>query len=275
MEELLSRPEAFIQTGTSLKSMFMLLALSAARLYALVQIFPPMGDQGLQGAVRNGIVLLMALFIAWGQPAAVVADIDTFQLAGLVIKECMLGLVLGFAASIVFWVAEAAGALIDNQAGYNSVQQSNPMSGSESTPIGNVMAQLAQSVFWMLGGFTVLMAVVFQSYAWWPMGKMLPDGFAMLPGFLEQYVTYLMRMTVTLAAPVLMVLVLIDVGFGLIAKTAEKLEPNNLAQPIKGAVALLMVSLLVAVFFHEAKPQLILLDLKQELSTWMQGAKPR
>jgi type III secretion protein T len=78
-----------------------------------------------------------------------------------------------------------------------------------------------------------------------------------------------------IAAPVVMVLVLIDLGIGLVARTADKLEPSNLAQPIKGAVALLMLVMFVAVFFEQVRPQLALQALAQELGAWLRAAPPR
>jgi type III secretion protein T len=272
MNELFARPTAFIELGESAKSMLALLALCTARLYVLAIIFPPMGDSGLQGTVRNAVCLCIGFFMAWGQPLHIVDGLTTLQFILLVLKEGVLGLMLGFACAIVFWVAEAVGALIDNQAGFNNVQQTNPASGSESTPIGNVMGQLSHACFWILGGMMVLVSLLFESYTWWPMNRMTPDWSQVLQHFVQTHLSRLMRTTITLAAPTLLVLLLIDLGFGLIGKTAEKLEPNNLAQPIKGAVALMMVALLVALFFQEARPMLALTHLHEEISAWLETA---
>jgi type III secretion protein T len=79
-----------------------------------------------------------------------------------------------------------------------------------------------------------------------------------------------LQTVVKIASAVVMVLLLIDLGIGLIAKTADKLEPNNLAQPIKGAVALLMLVMLVAVFFEQVRPQLALHAMAHDLAVWLQ-----
>ncbi len=272
MADLFARPQAFIDLGTLMKSFMAMLALCSARFYTLSLIFPPMGDQGLTGNVRNGVCLTLGFFMAWGQPLQAVADLDVLHLTALILKEGALGLVLGFAASTVFWIAEAAGGLVDNQAGFNSVQQSNPATGAESTPVGNLMGQLASSCFWILGGMTTLISVVFESYHWWPMMKIEPEWSNVLLQFTQVQMSSLMRTLVTLAAPMMFVLVLVDLGFGIIAKTADKLEPNSLGQPVKGAVALLMVSLLVALFFQETKPMLALHHLQQDFAAWLEVA---
>lgn len=269
MAEALARLAGLVEFGETLKAVMMLMALCTARLYALAMIFPPLGDTAMQGVVRNGVCITIGFFMAWGQPLHIVEGLGTLQLIALILKEGVLGLVLGFAAATVFWVAEGVGALIDNQCGFNNVQQTNPMSGSESTPVGNVLGQLAIACFWMLGGITVLVTVLFQSYSWWPLDRMTPDFQGALQHFVQAHFSVLMKMMITLAAPMLLVLLLIDLGFGLIGKTAEKLEPNSLSQPIKGAVALLMLTLLVALFFQQAQPMLALRHLQQDLVKWM------
>jgi type III secretion protein T len=85
-----------------------------------------------------------------------------------------------------------------------------------------------------------------------------------------------MTQIVKIASPILVVMVLIDIGFGLVAKTAGKLEPNSLAQPVKSATALLVVMLSLTVFIAQLSVNLSLMDLKQQLQTWvnMTSAKP-
>lgn len=272
MSELLASPLALVELGTTLKAVLLMLALCTTRIYALGMVFPPMNDQVLQGVVRNGVCLLLGLYVSWGQPLHMVDHIGTLQLTLLLLKEALLGVLLGFAASIVFWVAEGVGELIDNLSGFNSVQQNNPTSGQQSTPVGNLLSNLANACFWMLGGMTVLAGVVFESYRWWPLDRISPEWSGVLQSFLQVHLTQLMRSQIVLAAPLLLVLLLIDIGIGLLSKAADKLEPNSLGQPIKGAVALLMLALLVALFFQQARPMLTLTNLQGELSAWLRHA---
>ncbi|MCW7540290.1 type III secretion system export apparatus subunit SctT [Aquabacterium sp. A7-Y] len=271
MHDLLSRPESIIQYGEALKSLMTLLALCSLRGYAAMLVMPPTSDQSLQGVVRNGLALMLGLFVAWGQPLHVVEGIGTPMLLALLAKEALLGLLLGFAVSVVFWVAEGVGALIDNQAGYNNAQQTNPLNGEQSTPVGNLVSQLAIAGFYLLGGMVVLVGLLFESFLWWPLDGLAPTWSDALETFLSAQLGRYMESVVKIAAPVLLVLVLIDLGFGIIGKTADKLEPNSLAQPVKGAVALLMLSLLVAMFFEQTRPALALKPLAQELAHWLKA----
>lgn len=258
-----------IHLGETAKSVMMLLILCSARIYAAMIVMPVSNDQVLRGGSRNGLALSFGVFIAWGQPISIMEGMGTLALVTTLAKECMIGLLLGYAVSIVFWTAEGVGVLIDNQAGYNNVQQTNPLSGEQSTPVGNMLSQLAISCFYMLGGLMAFAGLMFESFKWWPLGAMLPGWSQLLERFVAAQTAGLTATVVTIASPVVMVLLLIDLGIGLIAKTADKLEPNNLGQPIKGAVALLMLVMLVAVFFEQVRPQLALHSIVRQMEVWM------
>lgn len=272
MNDLFSSFSGVIGFGTVLQDGAMLLAVCLLRVYAIFLVLPATTDQSLQGGIRNGVCICLALFIAWGQPASLVHDMDMLRLVATVAKEALIGLVLGFAASTVFWVAEGVGVLIDNQAGYNNVQQTNPLSGEQSTPVGNLLSQLAISGFYLLGGMMVLTGILFDSFHWWPIGSLSPAWSTILEDFVKAQTSHYLELMIKIAAPALLVLMLVDLGFGILSKTAEKLEPNNLAQPVKGAVAIAMLSLLVAVFFEQVRPALSLQALSAEMAQWARKA---
>lgn len=245
----------------------------SARLFGVFAVFQPMGSQLLQGRSRSGFVVLIALFIGAGQSADMLDHITGLDMILLSLKEAFLGLLIGYAAANVFWIAEGVGALIDNVAGYNNVQQSNPLSSSQSTPISSLLLQLCVTVFYMIGGFLFLLGALFETYRWWPVGSFSPVPAAMLERFILQQTDTLMTQTLKVAAPVLVVMVLIDLGFGLVAKTAGKLEPNSLAQPVKSAMAVLVVLLSLSVFVEQLSDSLSLHDLQEQLRLWAELAK--
>ena len=245
-----------------------LVLLCSARIFAVFSIMQATSNQVLQGRIRSGVALLIATFVAVGQPIDVLHNIDGLNLFLLAFKEAFLGVLLGYMAATAFWVAEGVGAMIDNVAGFNNVQQQNPLSSSQSTPISAVMLQLCITLFYSLGGFLFLLEAVFETYRWWPITAMSPVPAAILERFVILQTDTLMTQIVKIASPLLVVMVLIDLGFGLVAKTASKLEPNSLAQPVKTATAILIVMLSLNVFVQQLTVSLSLAEFKQQLQTW-------
>ncbi|MES2831679.1 MAG: type III secretion system export apparatus subunit SctT [Pseudomonadota bacterium] len=267
--DMLDQYRGFFQYTQQFEHFIFATMLAGSRLFACFAILQATSAQALQGRVRSGIVILIALYVAAGLPENIFAGLSGINLFILALKEAFLGMLLGFMAATVFWVAEGVGAMIDNVAGYNNVQQQNPLSSQQSTPISLLLLQLCITVFYMLGGFLLLLEALFATYRWWPISSMTPVPAAMLEQFVIFQTDTMMTQIVKIAAPALMVMVLIDLSFGLIAKTAGKLEPNSLAQPVKSATALLVVMLSLGVFIQQLTLSLSLSDLKEQLQGWV------
>lgn len=272
MQELLQSSHDIVHLGETLKLMLALLALCSTRFFVAFMVLPATNDQVIQGPVRNGLVLTLGLFVAWGQPLSIVTGQTTVMLGMLALKEALIGLVIGFVASVVFWIAESAGALMDNQAGYNNVQQTNPLSGQQCTPVSNLLVQLAITGFYMLGGMLVLVGLIIDSFRLLPLTDLSPPAGQLLHDLVTRQTVRYLESVAVIAAPVLLVLILVDLGIGLLGKAAQKLEPNSLGQPIKGAVTMVLLALLIAAFFVQARPQLALRDLSQQLEQLLGAA---
>ena len=251
--------------GTGFTELVRTVALCSLRLYVVFTVLPATAGDALQGMTRNGVVILFGMFIAAGLSSHDVGSLSAALWLTLAIKEALIGLMLGFAVSTVFWVAESVGALIDTQAGYNNVQLTNPLSGQQSTPVSDTLLHLMICVFFMLGGMLVLLGALFESFKVWPLLAPMPSMKGFSDVFFLNEVDHMMTMTVKFAAPALLVLVLIDVGFGLVTRAADKLEPHSLSQPVKGAMTMLLLALLCGVFVAEVRHFLLPLDLMPRL----------
>lgn len=243
----------------------MLIALSSVRLFVIFSIFPPTADGVLQGVVRNGVVLLLGTFVAYGQPVHAIESMSAAMMTVMVLKEAIIGLVLAFAASTVFWVAESAGIYIDDLTGYNNAQMTNPLRDEQATPTSILLSQVACVAFWVLGGMTFLLAIVYESYDWWPLVSQTPVAANVFESFVMHQTDTLMQTVAKLAAPIMFLLVLIDVAFGFASKSAQKLDLINLSQPVKGAVTVFILALFVGIFVDQVKDQLVLKGLDEQL----------
>jgi type III secretion protein T len=258
----------------SLYALVTLLALCSIRLLVVFVVLPATSDQVLPGGARNGVVYLIGWFVAAGQPADTLARLDGVTALILVGKEMFIGMVIGYVASPVFWIAQSVGVVIDNMAGFNNVQTSNPLRGEQATPVSNVLIQFAIVLFYVSGGMLFLLGAIFASFRWWPLTATLPSLDALADSFLISQVDGIAAATVKLAAPVMLVLVLIDLGFGLVAKAADKLEPTTLSQPVRGAVALLMLVLLTGTFAEQAKTSFTFEHFERFVRHGVLGAAP-
>lgn len=239
--------------------------LCSLRLYVTFYIFPPTGEDMLQGVLRNAIVVMFSAFVTYGQPIEFIDSLHGPMLVEIGLREAMIGLVIGFSAAIVFWVAEAAGVYMDDITGYNNAQMTNPLRTETVTVIGTLLAKIASTAFWALGGMTFLLGAVYESFHWWPIAARAPDLGNILEAFAMRQTDTLMQGVAKLAAPMVLLLVLVDLSFGFASRAAPKLELMMLSQPVKGAMAALMLALFVGLFVDQVTDQVTLRHLSADM----------
>ncbi|OPX53828.1 flagellar biosynthetic protein FliR, partial [Oceanospirillum multiglobuliferum] len=128
------------------------------------------------------------------------------------------------------------------------------------------------AAFWLLGGMSFLLSAIYESYRWWPLASVTPIAGNILESFAMHETDSMMQTIAKLMAPIVMILVLVDLGFGIIGKAAQKLDINSLAHAVKGALAVLLVALLIGVVIDEVRSQLALTDISARMSA-MLGVK--
>ncbi|MBN3834749.1 type III secretion system export apparatus subunit SctT [Burkholderia sp. Ac-20344] len=234
------------------------------RLFVLMFVFPPTADGVIQGTVRNAIAIVFSAYVAMGQPIAFIEALHGLFLAEVMLREAAIGLVLGYAASTVFWVAESVGVYIDDLTGHNNIQITNPASQEQSTPVGTLLQQVAIMAFWALGGMTFLLGTLYESYGWWPVAKGAPIAGDIVESFVLRQTDTLMQSIAKLAAPLLFILVLVDIAFGFVSKSASKLDISSLSQPVKAAVAIAMLAIFIGLFVDQVHGQLALNSLEAQ-----------
>ncbi|WP_133645779.1 type III secretion system export apparatus subunit SctT [Paraburkholderia flava] len=259
-----------IELSHHLVGYMMLLALCSERLLVLMMVFPPTSENMIQGRVRTSLSLLWGAFVAYGQHGLLDQHTPLF-LIGVGLKEALIGVGLGFAASTVFWAAEAVGTYVDDLTGFNNIQMTNPSQGQQTSLIATLLSQFAIAAFWLLGGMMSLLGAVYQSYQWWPVDNLAPIGGQIIEAFVMHKTDSLMEMVAKLATPMMLLLLLIDIGFGFTGKVSSKLNLSTLGQPIKGALTVLMLALLTSVFIDEVRGQLALTNIAAEAHAIAQG----
>jgi type III secretion protein T len=246
------------------------LGLCSERLMVLMMIFPPTSDNVIQGRVRTALALLWGSFVAYGQ-RGLLEQGDATVLVGIGLKEALIGVGLGFAASTVFWAAESVGTYVDDLTGFNQLQMQNPSQGQQTSLTSTLLSQFAIAAFWCLGGMTFLLGAIYESYAWWPLAGAIPSGGTIFEAFVLMKTDSLMETVAKLATPMMLLLLLIDIGFGFTGKVSQKLDLPSLAQPVKGALTILMLALMAAVFIDQVRDQLSLTGIAAEARALAHG----
>lgn len=246
-----------------------MVALYAVRPMVMLGMFPATDEPILTATARFQFGLAIAVFAAAGAPTEAMMAATAQTMALTLVREAAVGLVLALVAGKVFWVAQSVGALVDNLAGYNNVQLLNPSSPEQSTPLSDILFQLAAAAFLVMGGLTFLAAALFESWRWWPVWQPLPqwpgwiggDGAAAVGAGLDS----MMRLIASAAMPLLFLLTLIDIAMALVSRAAKGVDTSSMATPVKAATAIFSLILFAGLFMDEIKSGLQLGELMSML----------
>jgi type III secretion protein T len=231
-----------------------------ARAIGMVAILPIFTRLSLGMMLRTGVAFALALVVAPPLDAAVAPFMagHPAQLPArvlfLLVKEGLLGAVLGVVMSLPFWIAEMIGELIDQQRGSQGALVQGGPDAEQAGILGTLMVLIFTMIFLFSGGMNLLLRGYVTSFTIW-------SPFAFLPHFtpvealaILHLLDVVMRTGVLLAAPLIVAMLVAELSLGLINRFAQQLNVFDLALSIKGFIVAaglcLYLMLLIGDFRH-------------------------
>jgi flagellar biosynthesis protein FliR len=218
------------------------------RLGALFTAAPFFGHKSVPVRIRIFLAVIMAHALTSLVPAGSVGH-ETLQPVGMIVAvliEALTGLLLGFAAQLIFWVVTYAGEVMGFQIGLSMAHVFNPIDGTQSNPIGNILSMTFLIVFLMLDGHHQVIRAVMASFEIVPLaGGRIAAGGPVLLTFMSEFFTTALR----LAAPFMVTIFLVDIALGTFARMVPQADLFSLGLPIKIMAGSLLLLLYMSQFF--------------------------
>jgi type III secretion protein T len=257
----------------SWSDMALLLGLSTTRVAVAFLLVPLFTADLIPALVRNSLFAALALLGLALQPSPPNLNaLAGWQWAALFGKEAFVGGVIGFCFGGMLWAFEAAGQIVDTKVGSSLAQVLDPLSGHQTSLTGAFLARLAGWVFMAGGGLMLMVGVLMESYALWPVATTWPGLVAGGGRLFEVEFGRILRLALMVAAPALVVLYMVDGVLGLVNRFAQQLNVFSLSMSIKAvaanAVLWLQVAMLAQVLSEDllARPAYVL-DVLRNLLT--------
>lgn len=152
--------------------------------------------------------------------------------------EFIIGYIIGLVADMLVIAIEFAGNLMDTQAGLSVASLLDPSSGRNITLIAQVLKWTSMIIFLQIDGHHMVLATLVQSFKVIPITS--PVDIANAGQIIVGMGKDIFEIGVTLAAPILMVVFVVDFAFGLLNRVAEQINVFQLGFQIKPSVSLLI-----------------------------------
>lgn len=162
----------------------------------------------------------------------------------LLIKEIIVGLLIGLIAYIILSAVQVAGGFIDFQMGFAIANVVDPQTGAQSPLIGQYFYIIALLFLLSVDGHHLLIDGIYFSYDFIPIDGWVNFQNDSIADYIIESFNYMFLIAFQMSIPIVGCLFLVDVALGIIARTVPQLNVFVVGLPIK-----IFVSFVVLFFF--------------------------
>ena len=224
---------------------------SLTRVTALFLLLPIFGDQTVPPMVRIFLaftinIVVYPIAVASGGSHVVAAMSSEMGLFLLVMKETLLGLVMGFTAKMFFDGLAFAFGHIGTQMGFNMATVYDQQTETSVPVISQMIMIFAMLLFLAVDGHHLFIKSLVQSYEVVPLG-----GFVLtkeIAAHVLETSGMVFWIAVKLSAPMALVLFLVNCAFGIVSKAVPQINVLVVSFTVNILVGFLVISLTMPVF---------------------------
>jgi flagellar biosynthetic protein FliR len=217
-------------------------ALALARTAGFVLVAPPFNTKGVPAQARVGVALALAVplstWTASGAPALGSSSLVT----GMVL-QVVTGAVLGYLVLVAVAVVQTVGDLVDVAGGFSISIGMDPLLMVQSSVMGRLHQLTAITLLFVGNGHLMVLRGLSHSLELMPEGALNWQDVA---ATITSAVSGMFLAAVQVTAPILAALLIADVALGLLTRAAPALNAFALAFPLKIALSLLLIGLVIA-----------------------------
>lgn len=213
------------------------------RIGAMLMAMPMVGSRAVPARVR--VLLGIALSVALAPilpPVPLFYGFDSVTVLTIA-RELAVGICMGFLLRLIFEAGAMAGEMIAQSTGLAFAQMTDPLRGGSSGVIGQWFYLLFGLLFFTTNGHLAVVSLLVDSYKALPIGTALPDSHAMA-ALAPTLAVQIFRGALSLALPLTVAMLAINLAFGVLARAAPALNPMQLGLPVALLLGLFLLTLL-------------------------------
>ncbi|WP_246058644.1 flagellar biosynthetic protein FliR [Luteibacter pinisoli] len=208
-----------------------------ARISGLVIMSPVLGSNMIPQRIRLGLIVMLTVVLTPLAPL----DIRPLSAAGVatLAQQLLIGAALGFVLKLVFEAVSFAGQFVSQAMSLGFAEVVNPGVGGTTPVISQFYTMLVTLLFLVMNGHLQLIDLLAESFRSMPVGQagMGTDGlWAVLT-----FATHLFAGAVRVALPALTALLVVNLGFGAISRSAPSMNLFAVGFPITICLGLVAV----------------------------------
>jgi flagellar biosynthetic protein FliR len=213
-----------------------------ARIGAMIMAMPGLGDTPVPGRARLSFALLACLVVTpVVMPELPAIPQDLGDLAGLVLREVLIGLAIGAVLRTFMAAMSVAGEVISIATTLSFAQTANPTAGTQNTTLATFLSLMAMVLIMATDLHHLFIAAMVRSYELFPFSRPLPvNDF----GLLEiRTVADAFALGIQLTGPILAFSLIFNIATGLVGRAMPQFQIFFAATPLNVLLGLSIFAL--------------------------------
>ncbi len=231
---------------------FEILLLYLVRMTGFVYAAPFYGRQGVPNQYKIALSVFLAYLVYYATlPHQALVYSTVMEYAILVLRETIVGIVIGWAANICIAIVMLAGRIVDMDIGFSMVNAMDPTTREMATVTGLYYQYSVMLILLLSGMHRYVIEAIVESYSLIPLGGMvfhLDKMYNSMLSYLTEYVNIGFR----ICMPIFTVILIVNVVLGILAKVAPQMNMFAVGMQIKLLTGLAVMALTAAMLPYVA-----------------------
>ncbi|MBZ2173859.1 flagellar type III secretion system protein FliR [Schnuerera sp. xch1] len=222
--------------------LFLLILIRGSGIFLISPFF---SAQNIPNIIKIGFTFFISILIT----LTLDIDLDLLETSYvvLIIKELMIGLIIGFISYAFFSAFYVMGQILDMKIGFGMVNVVDPQNKVQVPLMGNFYYILAFLFLLISNAHHVIINALIDSYSFIPIGGFdfnHENKFLLLDIVSKSFV-----IGFKLSIPVVIIIFLTDILLGILARTIPQMNVFVVGMPLKILVGLIIVSISIPIFY--------------------------
>ena len=202
------------------------------RVMGAIAFAPIFGNRTVTRRVRIFIGIACALAVFTANPYVPLGYSTFLEYTILLLKELIVGITIGFMSNVTLSIINAAGQFIDREIGFSMVSDFDPGMNTEITITAEFYNMLVMLIMLCSNMHYFILSALSDSFQLIPLGNVTIDT-GTLYDTMVRYIADYFIISVRIALPVMIAIMLLNVVLGVLAKTAPQMNMFVIGMQLK------------------------------------------
>lgn len=203
---------------------------------------PFFSNAAISARVRVGFSFFVAflVYVSLQKDFTFLENIDFLMFTILIIKELVIGLLIGYLLSLIFSVIQIAAEITSGSMGFTMANTFDPLTQSQTAIIGQMNNLFLLGLFFIYGVHRKVIYYLADTFYYAKVGQLNYNIDSIAKFFIDNFSYYFM-ISVQMALPIIGILLLVDFTLGILSRIAPQMNVFFVGMPLKLMVAFVVL----------------------------------